>query len=448
MLRNVLETDYLEAKSLLSRDMAFYFVLFGIIPSALVLMWEIQYAGFVQEITHKILIWMVSLSVIGVVAFFYYQDYASLFRNNHQLRDEIEPLNFIHAGYTYIRDNSFAFQGEFKEIGKDASLGNPWRADNKMVVMVLIVGETARAANFSLAGYSRETTPLLKKEKDVVYFPDFYSCGTATAVSLPCMFSDLNRKNYNASEAKYSENMVDVIAHAGLPVLWRDNNSGCKGVCDRVSYEKYFSNPVFCSDAECFDEVLLEGLDEKLRNYQQQGAKGVVIVLHQHGSHGPDYFKRTPERFKKFSPYCHTNEIQHCSQEEIVNSYDNTIAYTDFFITKAIHFLKERDQYFDTSLFYVSDHGESLGENNLYLHGLPYAIAPDEQIHVPALFWSSDGFDDRFHLNRECMLARRKQHLSHDNLFHSILGLLDIETSVYDPTLDFFRSCKSVRTVI
>ena len=165
------------------------------------------------------------------------------------------------------------------------------------------------------------------------------------------------------------------------------------------------------------------------------------------GSHGPAYFKRVPTAAKRFLPECSSNALQDCSGEQLVNAYDNTIAYNDQFLAQAIGWLQQREASNDTALLYVSDHGESLGESNLYLHGLPYAIAPDLQKRVPWITWLSPGFAQHQHLDVACLRGRADAEISHDNYFHSVLGLLDVRSSVYQPALDAYAACRGPRNV-
>ncbi len=177
----------------------------------------------------------------------------------------------------------------------------------------------------------------------------------------------------------------------------------------------------------------------------QQGDR--VIILHKKGNHGPTYSQRYPKEFEKFTPVCKTNQLVSCTQEEIVNAYDNAILYTDYFLDKSINFLKKNSEQFNTALVYISDHGESLGENNLYLHGLPYMIAPDYQKKVPFMLWLSRGYEKTHGINKECVASKSAKALSHDNLFSSMLGMLSIDTKVHDKQLDIFSSCKSTQIV-
>ncbi|MFQ3380866.1 phosphoethanolamine transferase EptA [Escherichia coli] len=307
---------------------------------------------------------------------------------------------------------------------------------------ILIVGETSRAENFSLNGYPRETNPRLAKD-NVVYFPNTASCGTATAVSVPCMFSDMPREHYKEELAQHQEGVLDIIQRAGINVLWNDNDGGCKGACDRVPHQNVtaLNLPGQCINGECYDEVLFHGLEEYINNLQGDG----VIVLHTIGSHGPTYYNRYPPQFRKFTPTCDTNEIQTCSKEQLVNTYDNTLVYVDYIVDKAINLLKEHQDKFTTSLVYLSDHGESLGENGIYLHGLPYAIAPDSQKQVPMLLWLSEDYQKRYQVDQNCLQKQAQtQHYSQDNLFSTLLGLTGVETKYYQAADDILQTCRRV----
>jgi len=331
-------------------------------------------------------------------------------------------------------------------LGIDASKGKIWSNNGRRTVTIIMVGETARAMNFSLNGYSRQTNPLLSVQSGLINFRQVQSCGTATAVSVPCVFSALGRRHYSETKGKSQEGLLDVLKHAAIDVYWLDNNSGCKGVCDRVQYTDLSlptaSDPL-CNAEDCYDEKLLRDLPQLIKN----ATKDMVIVLHQKGSHGPSYWKRYPQRFAKFGPVCKTNELANCSVESITAAYDNSILYTDFIISKAIGILENSNTLdgVDTALLYFSDHGESLGEKNMYLHGAPYFISPPEQRHVPFMIWLSKSFQMRFRIDERCLAARAEQEFSHDNVFHSVLGMLAINTVVYNPELDIFNTCKNAQ---
>jgi lipid A ethanolaminephosphotransferase len=370
---------------------------------------------------------------------------APALREHRELRFLLTPTNVIQAVNGYL-GRRFTAPLVVAPLGTDARKGPLWHGKARRSVTIIVVGETARAANFSLDKYERETNPLLARQDGLINFTNVQSCGTATAVSVPCLFSNLGRQDYSDTKAKSQEGLLDVIKHAGLDVLWVNNNSGCKGVCDRVRVQDV-SIPVkgdpLCNDEECFDERLLRKLPDEIA----KASTDLVIVLHQKGSHGPAYWKRHPKSFTKFGPECETNDLSKCTRESIVAAYDNTILYTDYILSKTIDLLRAsgaRDNV-DTALMYFSDHGESLGENNLYLHGAPYMIAPQEQRNVPLILWMSEGFRTSFNLDQQCLVGRAGQEFSHDNIFHSTLGMLDIQTALYQPKLDLFSACHHAR---
>ena len=439
MLQNILAANAREVTEMLSWKLAGYVVLLAGMP-ALWLAWtEIAHARWWKELLRKALALTLIALGLGAILFLSYKDFVSTIRNHGEVRYLLTPANYLGAANGYLRARARAPRA-LQAIGEDARKGTGWVASGKATLTVLVLGETARAANFSLGGYARITNPQLAKE-DIVYFSNVLSCGTSTASSLPCMFSDLGREGFGADQANHREGLLDVLAHAGFSVVWRDNNTGCKAICARVTSEDVTRRQPseFCRADECHDEILLEGLQERLDSTNQD----LVIVLHQLGSHGPAYHLRVPEAFKAFGPVCGNNQLEKCSREEIVNAYDNTILYTDHMLAKTIALLRRNASRFDAAMLYVSDHGESLGESGgIYLHGLPYALAPMEQKHVPMLLWLSEGFRARFRIDQACLQAKRHEAFSHDNLFHSMLGLLDVQTRVYRPERDLIAGCR------
>lgn len=440
MLQNVFETDLREASELLNWSLVLTVLVLGVLPS--VLLWRVRLVApsMVRNLLVKSGIVSLSLVLAAGLLLAFYKSYAPAFREHRELRLLMTPTNYLNAASSFLRGK--ARPVVVAPIGTDAIKGPAWAGVGRKSVTVIVVGETARAMNFSLNGYARETNPLLSKQEGLVNFSEVTSCGTATAVSVPCVFSSLGRKYYSESKAKSQQGLLDVLAHAGFDVLWRDNNSGCKGTCDRVQYED-LSQPVagdpFCNQEECFDERLLERLPQIIRASQND----LVIVLHQKGSHGPAYWKRYPDAFARWGPVCKTSDLEKCPTADIVAAYDNSILYTDYFLSRTIDILRKSggEEGVDTAFMYFSDHGESLGEKNLYLHGAPYIISPIEQRHVPFMLWLSDGFLSRFRIDAKCLAARAGQSFSHDDVFHSILGMLNVSTAVYNPALDIFHAC-------
>jgi lipid A ethanolaminephosphotransferase len=328
-------------------------------------------------------------------------------------------------------------------IGRDAKVAALKQSD-KPPLLLLVLGETARMGNFGVNGYERPTTPELAKE-NIISLKGVMSCGTSTATSVPCMFSHLGKEEFEGRKNNY-ESLIDVLNHAGFAVLWIDNQSGCKGVCERVpqALTKELKHPTLCKNGECFDEIMLHELDQRVQALPaDRRAKGVVVVMHQMGSHGPAYYKRVPDNFRRFQPECKSNALQECSREQVVNSFDNTILYTDYFLAQAIQWLKKSEATSAPALLYVSDHGESLGENNVYLHGLPYRVAPDVQKRVPWITWLSPRFEKQSGLINTCLKNKTDAALTHDNYFHSVLGLMNVSSEVYQEKLDVHASCRS-----
>ena len=434
MIQNVVETHAAEAFDLLTWPLVIYVCLLGVLPSLFVLKAPLIRGSWKKELGSRAA--LVGLSVAALLAIYlsFSANYTSLFRAQRSLLARINPAQAMLSAGKLVRNNMKSHSMTHLVVGADAK-ASPYDRDRELIIMV--IGETARADHFSLNGYKRETNPLLKKE-NVVNFPDFWSCGTSTAQSVPCMFSHLTRKNFDSEKAKAADNALDILKRVGVAVLWRDNNSSSKGVADRVTYEHYmFSDKNTVCDTECRDEGMLVGLQEFIDAHPEND---VLIVLHSMGNHGPAYYKRYPASFEKFTPVCKTSDLGACSLEEIVNAYDNAVLYTDYFLTKVIKLLKQNDDNFETAMFYVSDHGESLGENGLYLHGLPWFFAPDAQKHVPAIMW----FGRKFNTKRLVRLEqRRKEQLSHDNIFSTLLGLFEISSDAYDAKLDILDHART-----
>lgn len=440
MITNILDTTPAESYALMSGKMILTLLFTAALFVALA--WWIKIKPATQKWREAGLRGasvLVSVALIVMVAALFYKDYASLFRNNKELVKSLNPSNSITAINSWYTHNKMD-NLPLVRIGEDAKQKTSMQNGPRKNLTILIVGETSRADDFSLGGYSRETNPRLAQD-NVVYFPRTTSCGTATAVSVPCMFSNMPRAHYNEQLAHHQEGLLDIAQRAGIQVQWNENDGGCKGACDRVPHQNMnaLNLPGQCIDGECYDEVLFHDLANDIDKLNGDG----LIVLHTIGSHGPTYYNRYPKEFRKFTPTCDTNEIQSCTQEQLVNTYDNTVLYVDYIVDKAIKLLQSKQDKFTTSLVYLSDHGESLGENGIYLHGLPYSIAPDTQKHVPMLVWLSDDYQKRYGVNYDCLKKESTQNeYSQDNLFSTMLGILGVETTEYRAADDILKTCK------
>lgn len=439
MARNVLHTDVKEASELLSPSLLAYLLFFGVLPALLVFRIPLKVRTWKRSIAMRAgFLFAVTLLAVGSTMLVF-QEFSALMRNHKEVRHLITPSNYLISFTRTLAADTAEAKKPKTQVGTDAKLAAAWSERKKPALLVLVVGETARAANWGLSGYARQTTPKLAAMDDIVNFPHATSCGTNTETSVPCMFSPFGRAHYDEKKIRSHESLLHVLEHAGIKTLWRDNQAGCKGVCDGLEQQRLddSKHATLCDGERCLDEILLENLDAELAK-----SKGsLVLVLHQLGNHGPAYHRRYPAAFRQFGPACENADLGKCSQQEIVNSYDNALLYTDYFLEQTIRKLKAQTSH-DAAMIYISDHGESLGEKGIFLHGLPYAIAPKEQTEVPMVAWMSEGFSSSFGLNRDCLKKAAAQPVSHDNLFHTVLGVLQVETKVYDKGFDFTAGCR------
>lgn len=437
MIRNTFETHPGEVKDLITLRSVLWLTALGIVPAVMLARIKIVFKPFWKETLGRLKRCGLLLLCLLIFLPFVYKEYASFGRNNNQVRRLVSPLNYIYATVRYFQ---IEHQKKRPFTKLDEAAEHVPYPDEEKTVFILVLGETARAMNFSLNGYARETNPKLKTQ-DIVNFPHVESAGTATAFSVPSIFSFTQRGDFSPTDAKYTENLLDLLQQTGYEILWKENDNGCKGVCQRVpNVEMDLKDQRFCDGTYCRDEILLDGLEEYLANIKGENA---FIVLHTIGSHGPTYYRRYPPEFNKFTPTCDTEEIQTCTQEQIINTYDNTILYTDHIVSSVIDILKKFPHY-ESGLLYVSDHGESLGENGVYLHGLPYSIAPKEQTSVPMVLWMSEVMKKSDHIDYDCLKKKAAEgNFSHDNLSHSLLSLMEVDSKWYDKKMDFFEGCRT-----
>lgn len=441
-VQNLMQTDMAEARDTWSWHLVVWTLGMTVLPIIAILMLKLKSEPIVGQLLKKVIASVVSLAMVGGLLFVFYVDFAAIFRENRDLKGMISPQNMIASFASYYKKKAPKENLPLVTYGEDATMQKT-DASKLPKLMVLVVGETARAENFSLNGYSKNTNPKVSKQ-DIINFSQVSSCGTATAVSVPCMFSGMPREDYDESLANHREGLLDIAKRAGYQVTWIDNNSGCKGTCDRVEEFK-IPEPIqkkWCKDEECFDDILIDSLKAYLATIPKDDTRPHLVVLHQMGSHGPAYYKRVPPQYKVFKPTCDTNAIQGCSRDELLNSYDNTLLYTDYVLDSLIETLKTATQY-ETGLWYLSDHGESTGESGMYLHGAPYAIAPSQQTHVPMLMWFSDTWKQQAQKQMSCLSQQRQKELSQDNLFPTMLSLLDVKTKVIDPKNDMLATCSN-----
>ena len=439
MVANVLVTEPKEARELITPDFLLASLLHGLLPSVLV-WWTRAPArrvgkGIAMHAVGIAVAFAIALGAIGLN----YQALSSLMRNEKSMRHLIAPGNWMVALGKALRERRGA-DAPRQIIATDARIERPAGARPRLVVVV--VGETVNAAHWGLNGYARQTTPRLAA-LDGVNYPDVEACGTNTEVSLPCMFSTQGLHDYDRDAIRGSESLLHLLAHLGVSTLWRDNQTGCKGICEGLPFESFLEAnvPGHCEGNRCFDSVLLHELDAAVARMPGDA----VVVLHMLGNHGPSYYARYPDAFKRFTPVCEVDELGDCERNTIVNAYDNAILYTDTVVADAVAWLERQSAARDTALLYVSDHGESLGESGLYLHGVPRMIAPDEQLKVPMWLWLSPALREADGIDLACLREQASAPRTHDVLFSTVLGLMRVETSARVPGEDLLAPCRKVR---
>lgn len=436
MLINSMETDQAEAMGLFAPSMVIRVLLLGVLPAFMISKIRLKRLSWQRSILQKTATLIVSITLIAACIAPFGDQYASFFRQHKQVRSYANPITPIYSliklGENYV--DELRRPDTLTLHATDAKRVAPTNSSTKPKLMVFVVGETARADHFGLNGYERNTTPLLSKQSDLYSFKNAISCGTSTAYSLPCMFSYADREDYDIDTAKYHENVLDTLSKQGVNVVWRDNNSSSKGVADRVMFEDYKTaetNPN--CDVECRDIGMLDGFDALVKSGEPP--KDTLILLHQMGNHGPAYYQRYPKDFEEYNPVCMTNELSKCVAQSVINGYDNAIRYTDYFLSNVIDTLKTYEQDYEVVMVYISDHGESLGENNIYLHGLPYNFAPDAQKHVPALIWSPSSNN----IDADSLSRMVDQPVSHDFITPTLLSFFGIMTDEVNAAPTFFK---------
>lgn len=443
MLRNALATDAQEALGLMSPALAGCFLAAAVPVTAF--LWRFP-AGRVRGLKLRAAsagAALLCLAASAAALFAFSQDLAFYMRGHRDARYFLSPVNVVYSVIrTQVHDKS---PDSVKErIVVDAAPRLAPAPDGRPLIAVIVTGETARAANWGLDGYERDTTPQLR-QADVINFSEATSCGTSTDQSVPCMYSRIGRRNYSRDRILAEEPVGALLARAGVRVRWVENQGGCKGACtgietvnasDRLTPQERGS---LCASGLCLDEALLPFV--KPEEAPARPGTVSVIFLHMSGSHGPAYAKRYPSSFEHWGPVCRNANLSNCDPKELRNAYDNSILYTDHVLSTLIAELKARKDA-DTVLLYASDHGESLGENGFFLHGAPWSIAPKDQTRIPMVLWMSEGFKARQGVDEACLRERGKRPASHDNFWSTILGLAGVKSSAYEKADDLLGACR------
>ncbi|MBL4667993.1 MAG: sulfatase-like hydrolase/transferase [Flavobacteriales bacterium] len=328
-----------------------------------------------------------------------------------------KTLGSLVMPWSYVVNTNRYFLHKNQQNKKQILLPNASIKNNEKSIAVLVIGESARSSNFSLYGYEKNTNPLLSKVKNVYHY-NAEACATYTTAGVKCI---LEYKN----TSKLFEILPNYLFRNDVEVIWRTTNWGEPTVKIKNYQKKGDLEKLYKGEGSGYDEVLLSGLRKQILASKKNK---VLVVLHTSTSHGPTYYKKYPKKFEKFTPVCKSVELANCTQEELINAYDNTIVYTDYILASLIEELKQLDGY-NSSMIFISDHGESLGENNLYMHGIPASIAPKEQLNIPFIVWVSN----------DSKKLKDNEILSQHNVFHSILDFLEIESPIYDKNMSIFK---------
>ena len=405
MMGNVFNTRYSEASGFFSWIAILYVLFLGILPCIFVISRKVDYQDskrFFKRIGIAFAA-MVAMVVINI------NNFTWIDRNATQLGSLLMPWSYTVNTFRY-------FSAEKKRNQKEILLPDAKITTASKDVVVLIIGESARRENFSLYGYHKQTNPLLEGEDIVALMAK--SSATYTTAGVKAIL------DHKPSDKLY-EILPNYLYRAGVDVIWRTNNWGEPPV-HIEKYQKVADLKALYPQAdERYDGILTSGLKEVI---ESSPSDKLFIVLHTSTSHGPIYYSKYPAEFERFTPVCTTVEMASADATELMNAYDNTILYTDYLIHSVIQTLKSVTTRRSAMLF-VSDHGESLGENNLYMHGVPMALAPKEQIEIPFIVWSSEGAD----------CVKELKEVGHYHTFHSVLDFLGVESEIFDRDKSIFR---------
>ena len=404
MMGNVFNTRYSEASGYFSLSAVLYVVLLGILPAVLLILQQIDYKNLKRFgiNTGIALATMVAMVVVNINNFTWIDRHAT-------------KLGSLLMPWSYTVNTIRYHNAERKRNQKEILLPDATIANNDKEVVVLLIGESARRQNFSLYGYDKKTNPLLENQ-DVTALTA-KSAATYTTAGVKAIV------DHKPTDKLY-EILPNYLYRAGVDVVWRTANWGEPPV-HIEKYQKVADLKAAYPDAdERYDGILTVGLKEVV---ESSTADKVLIILHTSTSHGPTYFSKYPSEFERFTPVCTTVEMAKAVPEELINAYDNTILYTDYLVNEVIESMKCLTDYRSCVIF-ISDHGESLGENNLYMHGVPMAMAPKEQVEIPFIVWTSDN-------SKIKAIDEAGQY----HIFHSTMDFLSIESPVYDSQMSIFE---------
>lgn len=414
MLGNVFNTRYSEASGFFSWWLVGFVLLLGVIPSIFVLKCPIK-----KEKRNGKRLGIVcgsSLMLSVVLLLLNINQTLWIGRYDTELGGLIMPWSYVVNTIRLISMN------KDKNV-EEVKLPDGKITDTKKTVVVLVIGESARKANFQLYGYKRQTNPLLSKQQDLKVF-EANSCATYTTAGVKAILEPMD------SGTLY-EILPNYANRTGVDVVWRTTNWGEPPVHIKEYHGRDELHKLYPELKDInYDELLFTGLRERI---EKSAKSKVLIVLHTTTSHGPVYSQKYPKEFEKFSPVIDNVEQADKDIDKLINAYDNSIVYTDYLLSNLIDTLRSLTGW-QTAMMFVSDHGESLGENKLFMHGVPMTMAPAYQYEIPFLVWTSDGFR-----NVKSQGTSLPKPIDQHYVFHSVLNLLSIESPAYKSEYDIFE---------
>ena len=386
MARNVISTDVHEASAYFSAGTLLLALAAGLPPVLAASAADMTPAGL-RPAAVRGGVAILALAAGAGALFTQMNTLAAVMRNDKALRYLITPVNVPYSlAATLARDASpDAAQKRIVDPKPEFSVRL-----SRPAVLLVVIGETTRSANWGLAGYAR-------------------------------------------SRIIGEEALPSLLARAGAHVVWVDNQSGCKGTCAGTEVRSPDPKSAACASGRCFDGVLLDELDADLANLPAD--RPTVLFYHMYGEHGPRYHADSPAHAKVWTPECTDADLGACTKESIINAYDNAVRYTDGVLAGLVKRLKARTD-IDAGFVYVSDHGESLGEGGLYLHGAPYFMAPSEQIRVPMVMWLSKDWSRTFGFDAANLAREPAGGVTHEHLYSTVLGMLGVQSTTRRPRWD------------
>ena len=438
MLHNILATNPAEAGELITAGMLWDVAWRSALPLAAVAFFPLAKAPLHKELGAKLLTIGICLALVTTCIAVSFKSFSSATRNQKSFRHQVLPASPL-VSLARLASQAERVDPKNKDRLDSEAIRTAVTDTRPAITIVVVVGESVRAASWGLSGYERQTTPRLASlpAGDAFNFPYATACGTNTAVSVPCMFSIFGRGNYDERKIRRTESIPEFLSRLGVRSTWIDNQSGCKGVCDNIP--SFMTSDLLAHDKDgpIPDGKLVDAMSKVL----QKDGGDELILLHTLGNHGPAYYRRYPGSFERFRPTCTNNDLAACSQESIINAYDNATLYTDHLLGEIIDRLKQLRER-RVALIYVSDHGESLGEKGVYLHGIPYLIAPEEQLRVPFFVWMPESTRTSLGIDGACLARNAMKPTHHDVLAHSLLGLFNVSSKAYRSKMDIFGACR------